>query len=93
MTAWSRGALPLEPRPPGSRSISDDQLNADGARVADLFEKNMASASRKRSGGQQTLLVDGVPRLITTRREALHLYREILRYSNLFVWKDVNGVM
>jgi hypothetical protein len=25
------------------------------------------------------------------RREALTLYRDILRYSNLFVWKDSSG--
>ncbi len=25
------------------------------------------------------------------RREALALYREVLRYSNLFVWKDAQG--
>lgn len=32
-------------------------------------------------------------RLLTTRREALALYREVLRYSNLFVWKDEHGRM
>jgi hypothetical protein len=30
-------------------------------------------------------------RLLTTRREALSLYREVLRYSNLFVWRDEHG--
>lgn len=32
-------------------------------------------------------------RLLTTRREALSLYREILRYSNLFVHRDEHGRM
>lgn len=31
------------------------------------------------------------PRILTTRREALSLYREVLRYSNLFVWRDERG--
>lgn len=68
------------------RGISEQQLNADGAQVADLFEKNMAKASRKRDS-------EAAPRILTTRREALHLYREILRYSNLFVWRDDKGRM
>ena len=76
----------------GLRWISDDQLNADGDRVADLFEKNMSQASRKKpildSSGRP---MNGSNPLLTTRREALHLYREILRYSNLFVWKDAHG--
>ncbi len=67
------------------RCISEEQINADGSTVAELFEKNMAKASRKRN--------DEPPRILTTRREALHLYREILRYSNLFVWRDEKGRM
>lgn len=31
--------------------------------------------------------------LLTTRREALSLYREILRVTRLFVWKDQQGRM
>ncbi|GBF90541.1 hypothetical protein Rsub_03537 [Raphidocelis subcapitata] len=31
------------------------------------------------------------PRLLTARREALALYRDVLRYSNLFVWRDDRG--
>lgn len=74
------------------RWLSDDQLHADGSRVADLFEKNMSQASRKKpildSSGRP---ISGSITILTTRREALHLYREILRYSNLFVWKDAQG--
>ena len=56
--------------------------------MAELFEQNLAKASRKRPEDSQ-----GGPRIVTTRREALHLYREIMRYSNLFVWRDEKGVM
>lgn len=31
------------------------------------------------------------PKLLTARREALALYREVLRTSNLFVWRDERG--
>ena len=71
------------------RCISEEQINADGATVAELFEQSLSKASRKRPTGEEG---DGGPtRLLTTRREALHLYREIMRYSNLFVWKDEKG--
>lgn len=40
--------------------------------------------TRRSSDGQR-------PPLLTTRREALALYRLALRYSNLFVWKDEYG--
>ena len=72
------------------RHISEEQINADGATVAELFEQNMAKASRRRPASEASS--SEPPRLLTTRREALHLYREIMRYSNLFVWKDDKGV-
>lgn len=57
-------------------------MNASQEHLEDLFTKNLDKASRKKPEG---------PRLLTTRREALSLYREVLRYSNLFVWKDAQG--
>lgn len=77
------------------RHISEEQINADGATVAELFEQNMSKASRRRpheASSSYSSTEGGPPRLLTTRREALHLYREIMRYSNLFVWKDDKGV-
>ncbi|KXZ45344.1 hypothetical protein GPECTOR_56g441 [Gonium pectorale] len=66
-----------------TRNISEEQLGASAEHVADLFERNLLKASRKKP--------DEPPRILTTRREALSLYREILRYSNLFVWRDEKG--
>ena len=68
------------------RHISEEQLGADADAVADLFQRNLLHASRKKPE-------DGRPAILTTRREALVLYREVLRYSNLFVWKDERGRM
>ncbi|KAL6751557.1 hypothetical protein V8C86DRAFT_2776594 [Haematococcus lacustris] len=65
------------------RCISEEQLNASPEHLQDLFRRNLDKASRKRPEGGQVVR--------TTRREALALYREILRYSNLFVWKDHQG--
>jgi DNA primase large subunit len=31
--------------------------------------------------------------VLTTRREAISLYRDVVRYSRLFVWKDELGRM
>mmetsp|Transcript_8325 Transcript_8325/g.16029 ORF Transcript_8325/g.16029 Transcript_8325/m.16029 type:complete len:154 (-) Transcript_8325:65-526(-) len=66
------------------RHISEEQIGACPDQVAELFEKTIKSASRKKSDSDQ-------PRILTTRREAISLYREILRYSNLFMWRDQNG--
>jgi hypothetical protein len=68
------------------RHISEEQLGADADAVADLFQRNLLHASRKKPE-------HGRPPILTTRREALALYREVLRYSNLFVWKDERGRM
>ncbi|KAG2449046.1 hypothetical protein HYH02_005795 [Chlamydomonas schloesseri] len=69
--------------PAGVRHISEEQLGASADQVADLFERNLLKASRKKP--------DQPPRILTTRREALSLYREIWRYSALFLWHDERG--
>jgi hypothetical protein len=48
--------------------------------VAELLERNLLRSSKR-----------GSPRVLTTRREALALYRHVLRWSNIFVWKDDQG--
>eukprot|EP00775_Hariotina_reticulata_P004601 gene4601-4855_t len=63
----------------------EGKVNADPDEVAELIESSIVRPS-KASGEQQSPF-----KLLTTRREALSLYREILRYSNLFVWKDEHG--
>lgn len=63
------------------RWISEEQLNASQDHPDDLFHRTLQNASRKKSDRP----------ILTTRREALALYREVLRYSNLFVWKDNQG--
>ncbi|KAG2444674.1 hypothetical protein HXX76_001418 [Chlamydomonas incerta] len=67
----------------GVRFISEEQLGASADQVADLFERNLLKASRKKP--------DQPPRILTTRREAISLYREIWRYSALFLWHDERG--
>ncbi|KAF5838238.1 hypothetical protein DUNSADRAFT_3218 [Dunaliella salina] len=68
-----------------TRSISEENLGAGGqAQIDDVLERQSRNASRKKEHGVPHLL-------LTTRRESLALYREILRYSNLFVWKDQHG--
>ncbi|GIL87430.1 hypothetical protein Vretifemale_15542, partial [Volvox reticuliferus] len=66
-----------------NRFISEEQLGASAERVTELFERNLLRASRRKP--------DEARQVLTTRREALSLYREILRYSNLFVWRDDKG--
>jgi hypothetical protein len=67
------------------RLISEEQLGASEDQLQEMFQRNMAKASRRKPEDER-------PTILTTRREALRLYREILRYSNLFVWKVVSMV-
>ncbi|KIZ02295.1 hypothetical protein MNEG_5664 [Monoraphidium neglectum] len=64
--------------------FSDGKIGADDGEVADLIESTIVRGPKKRDGSQR-------PLLLTTRREALALYRDVLRYSNLFVWRDQHG--
>lgn len=65
------------------------KIGADADEVADLLDSSIyhpTKAEREQQREQAPLR-----RLLTTRREALSLYREVLRYSNLFVWRDEVG--
>lgn len=64
---------------------TDGKLDANADDVAELLEGSISKGPKKKD--QQR------PYLLTTRREALSLYREVLRYSNLFVWRDEKGRM
>lgn len=57
-----------------------------GGEAADFIDTHLAKA-----GGSQ--LLDPSAALITTRSEALGLYRAVLRASLLFVWRDENGAV
>ncbi|KAK9819670.1 hypothetical protein WJX72_000938 [[Myrmecia] bisecta] len=61
----------------------DIHLGATDADVADVIDRSLDKTSQRPQATPQQLL--------TTRREALSLYREILRYSLLFVWLDERG--
>lgn len=66
----------------------DGRIGADPEEVADLLEANIYRPTRAE---REQLRQTARTRLLTTRREALSLYREVLRYSNLFVWRDEHG--
>jgi hypothetical protein len=59
----------------GSFGAGDDE-------VAEMLDRTVVKGAK---------FVDGRPAVLTTRREALSLYREILRWSNVFVWADKSG--
>lgn len=63
-------------------SSMDGKIGADEGEVAEMIESTIVRTPREK--GQP-------PRVLTTRREALALYRDVLRYSNLFVWRDARG--
>jgi hypothetical protein len=67
----------------------DGKIGADPEEVAALIDAalhrpNKAEAAAAREAAPRRIL-------LTTRREALSLYRDVLRASNLFVWRDEHG--
>ena len=63
------------------RQCSNVRLDANADDVAELFEKHLHPGGGKR----------GQPVISSTRRDALHLYRKIHRYTFLFDWPDETG--
>lgn len=53
------------------------------------MEKHVVAGSSKKPTTEE----EGRHRLLTTRREALALYRDILRASRLFLWPNEQGVL
>ncbi|KAI8472532.1 MAG: hypothetical protein J3K34DRAFT_413948 [Monoraphidium minutum] len=69
-----------------SRGLSmEGKIGADDGEVADMIESTIARGPKRKYDES------GRPLILTTRREALALYRDVLRYSNLFVWRDAHG--
>jgi hypothetical protein len=77
-----------------SSTTADGKIGADAGEVAELLDATVAP-SRKQQRSTSASADDAEraarARLLTSRREALSLYREVLRYSNLFVWRDEKG--
>lgn len=57
--------------------------------LEELLEKHVVAGSSKKPTTEE----EGRHRLLTTRREALALYRDILRASRLFLWPNEQGVL
>jgi len=68
-------------------SSPDGKIGADEGEVAEMLEASIVRGPQRKEDSA------GRPNILTTRREALALYREVLRYSNLFVWRDQRGCM
>lgn len=64
-----------------ARSYAEGIIGGDIDAVADLLERNVVKA------GQGTTKSS----VLTTRREALALYRDILRCANVMTWTDQQG--
>lgn len=79
--AWSAlpGAL---------RRLSDRiQFGATDSEVEELIESSLDKTTYRKKEDVSRI------QLLTTRREATSLYREILRVTRLFVWRDQQGRM
>ena len=70
---------------PGFRKFSES-VKFDGTAddIAELLDKHLAKPEKRDDAADAT-------KLLTLRLEAIHLYRQIVRYSILFDWTDEKG--
>lgn len=79
-------AAPLIRRTACLRAYSSGiHFNATDSEVEELIESSLDKTTYRRREERTPA------RVLTTRREALALYREIFRISALFVWRDERG--
>ncbi|KAH7423571.1 hypothetical protein KP509_12G061700 [Ceratopteris richardii] len=57
--------------------------------LEDLLDKHVVTGKSKKPATEE----EGRRRLITTRREALSLYRDILRATRVFLWPNEQGIL
>jgi hypothetical protein len=71
----------------------DGKIGADQDAVAALFDGALGPAAGLHDPRRRRVKDPDAdrPKLLTARRESLALYREVLRVSNLFVWRDSRG--
>lgn len=70
----------------------DRQLLHDGPdTVEELLDRHVVKKVKSLDDDEEELL--NRQRLTSTRREALHLYRDILRATRFFMWPDSRGVL
>lgn len=85
---WLQHATHMAPRQVcaalghNSRYYSNVRLDANAEDVAELMDRHLQKGSDRQSG--QAIVG-------STRRDALHLYRKIQRYTLLFDWADDTG--
>jgi len=69
------------------------KIGADEDAVAALFDGALGASAGLNDPRRRRVKDPDAdrPKLLTARRESLALYREVLRTSNLFVWRDGGG--
>jgi hypothetical protein len=91
-TITTRTFLVPSSHPSNSNSV-DGKIGADEDAVAALFDGALGPAAGLNDPRRKRIKDPDAdrPKLLTARRESLALYREVLRVSNLFVWRDERG--
>ncbi|KAJ1424189.1 Complex 1 LYR protein [Sesbania bispinosa] len=68
------------------------QLHEGPDTVEELLDRHLVKKDKTKDDNSSDELLNR-SRLTSTRREALSLYRDILRASRFFTWPDSNGVL
>ncbi|WCJ35061.1 LYR family of Fe/S cluster biogenesis protein [Euphorbia peplus] len=87
---WRASSKSLNLQSPNPKITSDHRLLHNGPDTIDeLLDRHVAKKEKSLNDDEDELL--NRQRLTSTRREALHLYRDILRATRFFMWPDTRG--
>ncbi|KAJ4979920.1 hypothetical protein NE237_010700 [Protea cynaroides] len=90
---WRKFVAPIAIRTIRCSSAIHRQLLHNGPdTLEELFERHLAKKDQNSVDEEEDVLLTR-RRLYTTRREALSLYRDILRATRFFVWPDSRGIL
>ncbi|XP_054817984.1 uncharacterized protein LOC129317663 [Prosopis cineraria] len=88
---WRRMSIAVKFWTPCSCGQSKRHLHQGPDTIEELLDRHLVKKDKSLDDEEEELI--NRRRLTSTRREALSLYRDILRATRFFVWPDPNGVL
>ncbi|KAK4275070.1 hypothetical protein QN277_018210 [Acacia crassicarpa] len=88
---WRRMSIAIKFYPPCAWVGSKRLLHEGPDTIEELLDRHLVKKDKSIDDEEEELI--NRRRLTSTRREALSLYRDILRASRFFTWPDSNGIL
>ncbi|KAI9109208.1 hypothetical protein K1719_019831 [Acacia pycnantha] len=88
---WRRMSIAIKFYPPCACVGSKRLLHEGPDTIEELLDRHLVKKDKSIDDEEEELI--NRRRLTSTRREALSLYRDILRATRFFTWPDSNGIL